>query len=121
MRTLIAALIGFGSGVASGAFGIGGALLSTPGIRWALDAPALIAVGTTLPVIVPGAITGVITYVRGGFVDRRLATVAASSGGVFAVLGALATKLVPGEALLVVTAVFILSLALRMLRDPKNL
>lgn len=116
MRTIVAAAIGFLSGVASGAFGIGGALLSTPGIRWALDAPALIAVGTTLPVIIPTALTGLHTYIRGGFVRGRFATTAALSGGAFAVLGALTTAIVPGEALLVATAVLILGLSLRMLR-----
>lgn len=115
MRTLVAALIGFASGVASGAFGIGGALLSTPGIRWALDAPALVAVGTTLPVIIPAAITGLIAYVRTGFVDVRAAVVAASAGGCFAILGALTTELVRGELLLIATAVLIFILSLRML------
>lgn len=116
MRTIVAAAIGFGSGVASGAFGIGGALLSTPGIRWALDAPALIAVGTTLPVIIPTALTGLYTYIRGGFVQSRFAVTAASAGGGFAVLGALTTTVVPGEALLVATAALILILSVRMLR-----
>lgn len=118
MRTLLAALIGFASGVASGAFGIGGALLSTPGIRWALDAPALIAVGTTLPVIVPTAITGLVTYVRTGFVETRTAAITAIAGGGFAILGALATGLVRGEVLLVATAVLIFVLSIRML--PKK-
>jgi len=120
VRTLVAALIGFASGAASGAFGIGGALLSTPGIRWTLGASPLIAVGTTLPVIIPTALTGVWTYTRGGFVDRRFASVAAASGGVFAVLGALATKVIPGEVLLIATAVLIFFLALRMLPAPPS-
>jgi uncharacterized membrane protein YfcA len=118
VRTLVAAVIGFASGVASGAFGIGGALLSTPGIRWAFNAPPLIAVGTTLPVIIPAALTGTWTYIRGEFVDRRFATIAATSGGVFAVIGSLATKVIPGEILLVTTAALILFLSLRMLPSP---
>jgi uncharacterized protein len=113
--TIIAALIGFASGVASGAIGIGGAILSTPGIRWALDAPALIAVGTTLPVIIPSALTGLVAYVRTGFVETRPAMVAAAAGGCFAILGALTTKVVRGEALLVATAVLILVLSIRMI------
>jgi uncharacterized membrane protein YfcA len=115
VRTLIAALIGFSSGVASGAFGIGGALLSTPGIRWALDAPALIAVGTTLPVIIPTAITGLIAYVKAGFVQTRVAAIAAAAGGCFAIIGALTTELVAGEALLAATAVLLFILSVRML------
>ena len=115
MDTVYAALIGFASGVASGAVGIGGAILSTPGIRWALDVPAVIAVGTTLPVIVPSAITGVIAYIRTGFVETRAAVVAAIAGSCFAIVGALVTDLVQGELLLVATAVLILVLAYRML------
>lgn len=118
MRTVVAALIGFASGVASGAFGIGGALLSTPGIRWALDTPALIAVGTTLPAIIPTAVTGVIAYLRTGFVDARAAVTAAAAGGCFAILGAIATGLVAGEALLIATAVLIFVLSVRMI--PKK-
>lgn len=121
MRTLLAAVIGFGSGVASGAFGIGGALLSTPGIRVLLKTPAMIAVGTTLPVIVPTAIVGLVAYVRGGHVRFRLAAVAAAAGGVFAVLGAYTTEHVEGELLLVLTAGLIFVLALRMLPAKPHL
>ncbi len=118
MRTLIAALIGFASGIASGAFGIGGALLSTPGIRWALDAPALVAVGTTLPAIIPTAITGVVAYIRAGFVDTRTAVITACAGGAFAWIGAEAAQFVRGELLLIATAVLLLVLSVRML--PKR-
>jgi uncharacterized membrane protein YfcA len=118
LRALVSAVIGFGSGVASGAFGIGGALLSTPGIRWFLNAPPLIAVGTTLPVIIPTAITGVWTYIREDLVEVRTAVTMASAGVVFAVLGAITTQFVPGEALLVATAVLIFFLAIRMI--PKQ-
>lgn len=118
VRILLAAGIGLGAGVASGAFGIGGALLTTPGIRLALGVPAIVAVGTPLPVIIPTAITGVATYHRSGFVDIRLATVAALAGGAFAVLGAYTTSFVKGELLLVITAGLILVLSVRML--PKK-
>lgn len=115
-RWLVAALIGLASGLASGALGIGGALLSTPGIRWLLAAPPLIAVGTTLPVIIPTALTGVYTYARSGFVHARTAAVLCSAGAVFAVAGALTTSVVAGEALLVATAALILVLSVRMIR-----
>jgi uncharacterized membrane protein YfcA len=116
VRTLIAALIGFASGLASGAFGIGGALLSTPGLRVLLDAPALIAVGTTLPVIIPTALTGAMTYARSKLIDARSALLLCSTGAAFSVLGALATEVVPGEALLIATAALIFVLSIRMLR-----
>lgn len=118
VRTLVAAAVGFASGVASGAFGIGGALLSTPAIRVFLDTPAIVAVGTTLPAIVPTALTGVRAYIRDGYVDRRLAFVAACGGGGFAILGAYTTRFLSGEIILVLTAAFIFVLSLRMLPTP---
>ncbi len=121
MRTLLAALIGFGSGVASGAFGIGGALLSTPGIRVLLATPAMTAVGTTLPVIVPTAMVGLMAYIRGGHVRFKLAAVAAAAGGVSAVLGAYTTEYLEGELLLILTAGLIFVLALRMLPAKPSL
>lgn len=114
MRTLIAVAIGLASGVASGAFGIGGALLTTPGIRLLLGTPALVAVGTTLPVIVPAAMTGLVAYVKGGHVDVRAAAVSAVAGSAFSVVGAYTSDAVPGEALLLVTAALMLVLAIRM-------
>ncbi|HVE92640.1 MAG TPA: sulfite exporter TauE/SafE family protein [Actinomycetota bacterium] len=118
MRLAAAVAIGFVSGVASGAFGIGGALLSTPGLRVVLDTPALVAVGTTLPVVVPTALTGLVTYLRKQLVDGRSAAYAAASGCVFAVAGAFTTELVEGELLLVLTAALMLLLSLRMIKSP---
>lgn len=119
LRVLLAAGIGLGAGVASGAFGIGGALLTTPGIRLLMGVPALVAVGTPLPVIIPTAIVGVTTYHRSGFVDLKLAAIAAAAGCGFAVLGAYTTSFIQGELLLVLTAGLILVLSVRML--PKKL
>ena len=64
-------VVGLVSGVLSGAFGIGGGLVTTPAIRLLLGYPALIAVGTPLPVILPGAIAGASSYVRRGLADVR--------------------------------------------------
>jgi len=47
----------------SAAFGVGGATISTPAIR-ALGASAFVAVGTTLPSILPSAAAGTLRYMR---------------------------------------------------------
>ncbi|HVL81235.1 MAG TPA: sulfite exporter TauE/SafE family protein, partial [Actinomycetota bacterium] len=73
--------------------------------------------GTTLPVIIPTALTGLVAYARGGFVDARIAVPAALGGAGFAVVGALATSRVRGELLLIATAALILFLSVRMLRE----
>ena len=66
MQTQLTTLaIGFVSGLFSGAFGIGGGIVTTPAIRLILGAPALVAVGTPLPVILPSAITGALYATAG--------------------------------------------------------
>ena len=54
LRDVLTLAVGVVTGVLSAAFGVGGAVVSTPGIR-ALGATAFIAVGTTLPSILPSA------------------------------------------------------------------
>ena len=60
-RDALTLLLGFTTGVLSALFGIGGAIVSNPGLR-ALGAAPLVAVGTTLPSILPGAISGTLRY-----------------------------------------------------------
>ena len=50
-------VVGFFTGVLSGMFGVGGAVISTPAIR-ALGASPLEAIGSTLPSILPSSISG---------------------------------------------------------------
>ncbi|MGZ4710769.1 MAG: hypothetical protein ACXWBN_18695, partial [Acidimicrobiales bacterium] len=50
-------VLGFGSGVLAGMFGIGGAVITTPSIR-VLGATPIQAVGSTAPAILPGSISG---------------------------------------------------------------
>jgi hypothetical protein len=55
-RDVLSLLLGFLTGMLSALFGIGGAIVSNPGLR-ALGAAPLVAVGTTLPSILPLAFT----------------------------------------------------------------
>jgi uncharacterized membrane protein YfcA len=107
--------IGFFSGVLSGAFGIGGGVVTTPAIRLILGAPALIAVGTPLPVIIPTALTGARSYDRRGLVDRRASVVCGLSGSLLAIAGALLTRVVGGSAVLLATAALIFYVAADMI------
>jgi uncharacterized membrane protein YfcA len=122
MSTLLAVGIGVVSGVLSGAFGIGGGIITTPAIKLILHAGDLIAVGTPLPVILPSAITGALNYRRQGLLDTRTAVTCGLVGSLFAVLGALATRLVGGPIVLLATAALILYTAgdmfLQVLRPP---
>ena len=94
-RDALTLVLGFATGVLSALFGVGGAIVSNPGLR-ALGAEPLVAVGTTLPCILPGAITGTLRYRREGLIDWRLITPAAAAGLLAVVAGALLSHAVPG-------------------------
>ena len=99
--------VGFVSGVLSGMFGIGGGLITTPAIRLLLGYPALIAVGTPLPVILPGALTGAASYRRRGLTDIRAGVLMGAIGAVGSVGGAFLSQRVGGTVVLIATAALI--------------
>jgi uncharacterized membrane protein YfcA len=118
LRDALTAAAGVGTGILSGAFGVGGAVLSTPAIR-ALGASAAIAVGTTLPSIIPGAVSGAVQYQPQRLIDWSLVAVTVPAGIVAAVLGAELAHVLPGSGhpLMIVTALLLLWSALRLVRD----
>jgi uncharacterized protein len=118
-RDALTLLLGFATGVLSALFGIGGAILSNPGVR-ALGAAPLVAVGTTLPSILPGAISGTLRYHREGLVAWRLVTPAAAAGLLAVVGGSLLSHVVPGEGhlLLLIIAVLLAFTAWRTAVTP---
>src|SRR2546422_11769513 len=54
-----------------GAFGVGGAIVTTPAVQVLLGARPIIAVGTPLPVIFPTTLSGMQAYRRAGQIDHR--------------------------------------------------
>lgn len=96
LRDALTALIGLGAGTLSGLFGVGGGVLSQPGMR-ALGLEPLVVIGSALPMIIPGALSGTVRYHRERLVvwDAVVATVPA--GLLFAVLGGIAGERVPGD------------------------
>jgi uncharacterized protein len=119
LRDLLTLLLGFATGVLSALFGIGGAIVSNPGLR-ALGAAPLVAVGTTLPSILPGAISGTLRYRREGLIDWRLITPAAAAGLLAVVGGSLLSHAVPGggHLLLLLIAVLLAFTAWRTAVTP---
>jgi uncharacterized membrane protein YfcA len=99
--------VGVGAGVLSGMFGVGGAVLTTPGVRL-LGATPIEAVGSTVPPILPGAISGTWRYHRAGLVNWRVGLVCGAAGTVLAVLGAWLSDRVDGHLLMVATASLLL-------------
>jgi uncharacterized membrane protein YfcA len=121
IRDALTLIAGVGTGVLSAAFGVGGAVVSTPAIRL-LGASAAVAVGTTLPSIFPSAVTGTSRYMRAGLIRWRVVGWATPAGFLFAVGGSLLSKVIPGDGhwLMIATAVLLAVTAVRMGR-PRDL
>jgi uncharacterized protein len=119
LRDALTVAVGVATGAMSGLFGIGGAVISTPGIR-ALGASAHTAIGTTLPCIIPGAASGTLRYGREGLVDGPAVRATTPVGIVAAVAGALLTEVVPGggHPLMLATAALLAVSGARMIRNP---
>jgi uncharacterized membrane protein YfcA len=96
LRDLVTVVLGAATGVLSGLFGVGGGVISQPGMRLLGLAP-LAVIGTALPVIIPGAASGAVRYVREGLVRWPAVVATVPAGLVAAVLGSLASEHVPGE------------------------
>ncbi|HEY5012564.1 MAG TPA: sulfite exporter TauE/SafE family protein [Acidimicrobiia bacterium] len=96
LQVVLSLLLGVATGVLSAMFGVGGAVISTPGIR-ALGATPLQGIGSTLPSIFPSSITGTLRYHREGLVRWRAVRWTAAFGAPAAVVGSLVTSSIPGK------------------------
>ncbi len=104
---VLGVLIGAVAGVLSGLFGVGGGIVMTPGIQILLGTSPIVALATPLPVILPTALTGAISYTRAKEVDLRAAGWMSVSGLGGAAAGAALTEVVETHLLLVATAVLL--------------
>ncbi|HEV3472536.1 MAG TPA: sulfite exporter TauE/SafE family protein [Actinomycetota bacterium] len=108
---------GIAVGVLSALFGIGGGLVMVPFMVLLLDRSQHLAEGTSLLVIVPTAIAGVIAHAKRGFVDFRAAGWLAVGGVIGAIIGALIALASAGSTLQIYFAVFLVLMGARLIRD----
>ena len=73
MQYVIAALIGLVGGVTSGLFGVGGGIVMVPAMFYLLKVDIKTAIGTSLVVIIPTAISGALKHQHLGHIDWRVA------------------------------------------------
>ncbi len=88
-------------------FGIGGALIATPLLNTILGLPPLLALATPLPVAIPSALTGTITYYRYGLIDFKSAKYILIGALPANIAGVYATKLIGGSGLMMLTGIFL--------------
>jgi len=114
--TLAVLVAGFGSGVLAAVLGVGGAVITTPMIR-ALGATPIAAVGSTVPAILPGALSGSLRFHREGYIVWPVALTCGVSGMSFAVLGGWVADIVDARWLMILTAVLVMWCGVSLLRD----
>lgn len=119
VRIILTLFAGLATGTLSGMVGVGGAVISTPAIR-ALGASPIDAVGSTLPSILPSALSGTLSYHRRGLIVWRTVALISISGVLAAIGGSLLSHGVPGDGhiLMLITAFLLGYTARRMLADP---
>jgi uncharacterized protein len=106
---------GVAVGILSALFGVGGGILMIPFLLLALDQTQHIAEGTSLAVIVPTAIAGVLAHRRSGFVSFSNAAWLAAGGIGGAWLGAEIALGLDADVLQVLFALFLLLSGIRTL------
>ncbi len=116
-------ILGFASGFSSGAFGIGGGVVTTPAIRLLLMQSSDIALGTPLPVIIPSAVVGSINYWKAGKVTPRVVLYCSCCGIPGTLLGSYLTSLIDTRYIMILTALLLFYLSQRTFatalgRDP---
>jgi uncharacterized membrane protein YfcA len=109
---------GIGVGVVFGLFGAGGSAFATP-VLALLGVPALAAVASPLPAMLPAAVAGAHQHLRSGMLDRRVATLAVAGGLSGTILGALLSAALGGTRLLVLSGLMLLIVGVRVVMpDP---
>lgn len=114
MELVLLVVVGAAVGIVSALFGIGGGLLMVPFMVLVVGFDQHLAQGTSLAVIIPTAIAGVIAHHKRGFVDFRVA-VALAAGGIAGVYAgtqvALATQ---GSRLRLIFGLVVIALGIRL-------
>lgn len=107
-------LIGAAVGFLSGAFGKGGSAVSTP-LLHALGVPAIVAIASPLPATIPSTLLASRSYARAGHIDRAVLRLGLMIGIPLTAVGALCTRWIGGESLVLATDAILLVLGLRVM------
>lgn len=111
---------GFVAGLFSGFFGIGGAVILTPLIRVIFDQPARIALGTTIPTIIPAAIFGLLPKIGTKLLKQDVFLYSVLGSIIGSVIGATLTAVINPSHLMVLTAILMLFLGIRLVFIKKD-
>jgi uncharacterized membrane protein YfcA len=110
---LLVLAIGGAVGFLGGLLGKGGSAVATP-VLVACGVPPVIAVAAPLPATIPGTLLAADRYRRRDLIDRDVVRWSVIAGLPATIAGALASRWVPGEVLVLVTDVVLVALGLRL-------
>ena len=99
MQFVIAAVIGLVGGVTSGLFGVGGGIVMVPAMFYFLKLDIKTAIGTSLVVIIPTAISGALKHQHLGNINWQVAAMLVPLAVAGGFLGAYLTGHLPAETL----------------------
>ena len=116
VTTFLVIAAGVVVGIMSALFGVGGGILMIPLLVLALDMTQHLAEGTSLAVIVPTAIAGVLAHRRSGYVSFSDGALLALGGIGGAWLGAAVALRLRADVLQTLFALFLLFAGVRTLR-----
>lgn len=109
------ALAGCAIGLLMGLFGVGGSSVATP-VLALLGAPALVAVASPLPAMIPAAVLAATPYIQAGEARWRAAAWSLVGGVPATIVGSLLSRLVGGSALLVASGIVLVVVGVRVVR-----
>jgi len=112
-------LAGVAIGCAFGLFGAGGSAFGTP-VLALMGIPAPIALASPLPAVLPAAMLAARQYLRAGVLDRRVATLAVLAAVPTVIVGALLSRVVGDEFLLLASGGLLVVVGVRMVVPPRT-
>jgi hypothetical protein len=113
-------IVGVLIGLMSGLFGIGGSSICTPILKMFFPLPALIALASPLPVAIPTAVAGAYNYWREGLVRKDVVLWTTIGGLPGVVLGALGTRIVSGQWLMILTGLLLSFSGVQLIHKGKE-
>ena len=119
MQWLAILVIGAGVGFLGGMFGKGGSAIATP-LLAAVGVAPIVAVASPLPATIPATLVAYRRYRRSGFSDPELVRWSLAFGVPATIAGALATRWISGNVLVVVTEVVVAAIGVKILLRPKQ-
>lgn len=114
MQSVLLVVLGLVSGTLSGMLGIGGGIILVPALNQIFEVPMNIAVGTSLLIIIPAAVSGSITHYTKGNLQIGLAVLVMIGAVVGSYFGARLAAAVPELVLKRIFAVLLAYTAFNM-------